>query len=84
MTKKQFNLYTEHLWKMREYLSFCEQFDYPWYGGLKSKFNGSPEACDAMQNIWHEFIHNFYKTKKQFQNAYKTELKRLGENVRED
>jgi hypothetical protein len=82
MTIKKFNLYTEHIWKMREYLTFCEQFDYPWYGGLKSKFEGSPEACDAFQNIWNEFINGQYKTKNQFKFAYKTELKRLGENVK--
>ena len=83
MTKKQFDLYTDHIWKMREYLSFCEEFDYPFYGGLKSKFTGSPEACDAFQNIWHKFTNEQYKTKKQFQNAYKTEFERLGESVKE-
>lgn len=81
MTKKQFNLYTEHIWKMREYLSYCGEFDYPWYGGLKNKFTGSSEACDAMQYVWTPFINGEFKTKKQFQNAYKSELRRLGEKV---
>ena len=81
MTTEKFNLYTDHVWKMREYLCFCEAFDYPWYGGLKSKFVGSAEACDAMQDIWIPFINNDYKTKKQFKAAYKKELKRLGEDI---
>lgn len=83
MTENQFDLYTEHLWKMREYLWFCEEFEYPWYGGLKSKFNGSSEWCDAMQSIWVQFIRGHYKTIKQFQSAYKTELKKNGVNIKD-
>ncbi len=81
MTFKKFTLYTDHIWKMREYLQQIDQFDYPWYGGLKSKFTGSPEACDAFQNIWHSFCTGEYQTKSQFKNAYKIELNRIGEDV---
>ncbi len=82
MTLKKFNLYINHIWKMRDYLRCNEDFDYPFYGGLKSKFTGSSEACDAFQNIWHDFCNGSYATKQQFQNAYKTELNRLGEDVK--
>ncbi len=81
MKAKTFNLYTEHIWKMREYLIFCEEFDYPWYGGLKSKFTGPAEAYDAMQSIWPQFVNGDFKTKKQLKKAYKAELKRLGEKI---
>lgn len=83
MKIEKFNLYTDHIWKMREYLQQIDQFDYPWYGGLKRKFfSASPEACDAFQNIWHHFCEGKYKSKLQFRNAYKTELKRIGEDVK--
>lgn len=82
MTKKKFNEYTDHIWKYREYLFYIEQFEYPFYGGLKNKFDGSVEACDAMQLVWCSFIDGEFKTKKQFQKAYKNELKMLGEDVK--
>lgn len=82
MKIKKFNEITDHIWKYREYLELIDEFDYPWYGGLKGKMGCcSPEAVDAMQNIWHDF-QNGYKTKKRFQNEYKKELKRIGENIK--
>lgn len=81
MTKNKLKLYIDHLWDMREYLC-CREFDYPFYGGLKSKFTSSPEACDAFQNIWHIFTAGDYKSKKQFISAYIKELSRLGEKIK--
>lgn len=84
MTFKKFEQICDHIWEYREYLQLIDQFDYPFYGGLKSKIgNCSPEVVDAMQNIWHEFQSNEFKTKKQFKSAYKQELARIGEWVRE-
>jgi hypothetical protein len=89
MTKKKFKLYTDHIWDHREYIACFGNgyyFDYPFYWGLKSKFTGSPEACDAMQNIMNnESIRNSisrFKTKKQFCKSYREELNRLGEKVK--
>jgi hypothetical protein len=86
MTKKDFKLYTDHIWKHKEYIECFGDgfhFDYPWYWGLKSKFIGSPEACDAMQNITNTLngLAEF-KTKKSFCKAYREELLRLGEKVK--
>lgn len=50
-------------------------------GGLKNKFKGSPEACDAFQNIWQSFCNQQYKTKSHFKQVYKQELNRLGEKI---
>jgi hypothetical protein len=74
MTNKEFDLYTSYIWNTH---LFYEEFDYPCYSGLYDKFKGSSEACDAMQRIWGVT----YKNKKQFQNAYKTQLKILGEDI---
>lgn len=85
MNKKSFKLYTDHIWKHRDYINCFDEahyFDYPFYWGLKSKFNGSPEVCDAMQNITRKGDIMFpFKTKKEFCSAYKKELNRLGEKV---
>ena len=88
MTKKQFKLYTDHIWAHREYINCFDRgyfFDYPFYWGLKSKFEGSSEACDAMQNITHSDDDCSdmlpFKTKKEFCKSYKQELQRLGERI---
>jgi len=50
MTKKLFKTITDHIWEHKEYLRHVTEFEYPWYGGLKSKIgNASVEAVDAMQ-----------------------------------
>ena len=83
MTLKKFNIYTDHIWKIREYLQYEDScFDYPWYAGLKGKFDGSPEVCDAMQNIWHEFVDRKFRKKRAFKQAYKNELIRIGEKIK--
>ena len=82
MTKKKFKEITDHVWKYREYLQLIDGFDYPWYGGLKGRAGRcSPEAIDAMQNIWGEFQSGEIKTKRKFVSVYKTEMKRIGEFV---
>lgn len=84
MTIKKFNEITDHIWKFREYLQLIDTFDYPWYGGLKGKMGCcSPEAVDAMQNIWWKFQRQEFKTKHDFQKVYKQELKALGEKINE-
>jgi hypothetical protein len=82
MTINKFNEICDHIWKYKEYLRLIEEFDYPFYGGLKSKMNGSPESVDAIQNIWFDFQLEKFKTKKQFKSAYKQELKRIGELIK--
>lgn len=88
MTKKLFKTITDHVWEHREYyLRFDKHctFDYPFYGGLKNKIGtASPEAVDAMQNIWQLFVHvsSNITNKKQFLSLYKNELNRLGESVK--
>jgi hypothetical protein len=71
----------DHLWVHREYLQLHPRFDYPFYGGLKSKMNGSPESVDAMQNIWHLFTGCEFKSKNEFLGRYVVELIRLGEKI---
>jgi hypothetical protein len=83
MTRKKLDQIIDHLWKHREYLRFYPDFDYPFYGGLKSKMNSaSPEAVDAMQEIWGEFTNGDYDTKLEFREYYEEELIRLGEIIR--
>jgi len=85
MTTKKINQLIDHLWKHREYLRYVEEFDYPFYGGFKSKMgNCSPEAVDAMQNIWFRFISGDYDTKKSFRISYEIELAVLGEKITVD
>lgn len=82
MTTAKLNFIIDHLWKHREYLRFHHDFDFPFYGGLKSKMNTSPESVDAMQEIWGEFTNGVYDTKKEFREYYVAELLRLGEVIK--
>jgi hypothetical protein len=82
MKQAKLNLIIDHLWKHREYLYFHHTFDYPFYGGLKSKMNTSPESVDAMQQIWGEFTNGVYTTKKEFKQYYIEALFELGETIK--
>lgn len=81
MKEAKFLQIVDHLWSHRDYLKFHPQFDFPFYGGLKSKMDGvSSEGVDAMQNIWHDFT-STYKSKPEFRRCYEIELYRLGEQI---
>lgn len=83
MTHKKLKEIIDHLWKHREYLYHSHTFDYPFYGGLKSKMrSASPEAVDAMQLIWGEFTNGDYISKVEFKSHYIEALKELGEVIK--
>ncbi len=83
MTKSKLKETIDHLWRYRDYLKPHNQFDYPFYGGLKGKMGRqSPESVDAMQSIWSHFINGEFKTKKEFMSRYRSRLISLGEKVR--
>lgn len=88
MKDSKFTRIVDHLWKHRkDYLatSFAGDFDYPYYGGLPYRDRSfSPEFCDAVQNIWEEFLNGDYTTKRQFYVALKRSLSYLGEEVTGD
>ena len=81
MKSKDAQFYIDHLWNHREYYFVDRMFDYPFYGGLKSKFKGSPEACDAIQFLWSSLVNNKFKTKRQFYSEFKLRLNELGEEI---
>lgn len=86
MTESKLKQIINHLWEYREYL-YPHGFDCPFYGGLKGKMGReSPESVDAMQNIWDRFVNmdsfgRSFRTKRQFENAYRAELSRLGKYI---
>lgn len=83
MTRIKFNMIVTHIWRHREYLRPHQSFDFPFYGGLKSRMKfASPEVVDAMQNIWDDFTKGTYSTKAEFRKAYLNELIRIGEPVK--
>ena len=54
MTKNQFKIITDHIWKNRKKLAKTDyEFDYPDYLGLPKRIANklSPEAVDAIQEI---------------------------------
>lgn len=92
MTKNNFNITVNHLWKHKEYYMY--EFDYPFYGGIPKRVSArfSPEVVDSIQNIWsyligldvfkEQTVDNKYKTKKEFSRGLKNELARLGEKIK--
>lgn len=59
-----------------------EVFDYPDYGGLNQIFyNGSPEACDAMQDIWEYLTAGRFLNYEMFADSYADVLHELGEEI---
>lgn len=81
MKNKDAQFYINHLWNHREYYFEDYIFDYSFYGGLKSKFKGSPEACDAIQFIWADLVNGKFKTKRKFYSAFRKRLNELGEKI---
>lgn len=83
MTRDKFNEIINHLWYYHDVLAdMYPDFDYPSYGGLKSKMNDqSPEAVDAMQEIWENLIEGDYKTRSEFSKMYEGALFRIGEVI---
>lgn len=90
MKKSAFNNHTKFLWTQRSILNKVEQrghhlyptFDYPEYAGLYGKFNASPEACDAMQELWPDFLNQKFKTLSQFRKTYQDNLIGVGEKIK--
>jgi hypothetical protein len=81
MKNKDAQFYINHLWNHREYYSEDNIFDYPFYGGLKSKFKASPEVCDVIQFLWVDLVKNKFKTKRKFYSAFRRKLNELGEKI---
>ncbi|MDP3981774.1 MAG: hypothetical protein Q8Q33_10210 [Chlamydiota bacterium] len=95
MTKNQFKTIINSLWKNRQKLinetanAEIDIFDFPDYGGLPNRIVNalSPEAVDAMQYIWNNFLEldiylnpmKGFKTKNEFSRAYMKKLDELGE-----
>lgn len=99
MTETKFKLIVDFIWKNRKkYQKLMDEdldgsFDYPDYGGLPKKisYTLSPEAVDALQDIWSEVtgrnIYNkpylgAFKTKREFVKSYKKRLFELGEPIK--
>lgn len=83
MTKNKFQFIVNHVWKFRAFLRYLPEFDYPFYGGLKSQMGTcSPESVDAMQNIWESLFDGSIKNKRELAARYSKELSKVGELVK--
>ena len=84
MKKTVFNKLIELLWTNRKIHQSQPDvlFDFPDYGKLKKEIwkTLSPEAVDAIQYIWHDFLFSI-KRRREFAAKFRKRLKELGEGV---